>query len=227
MRWIKRLAAAIGALAGLYFLAALAGSLIPVNRDWREARAGVTIYLATNGFHTGLILPASEAGIDWLERARPEHLADPQLTGRWLLFGWGDRDFYLNTPTWAEFTPRTAIVSLVGSGQSLVHIDHLMAPEEAADIRRITLTPAEYRKLAAYIDASFGPDRAPIEGYGDRDLFYEGARRYSLFKTCNNWTAQALAAAGVKVGLWTPFQGGVMRWFPAPPSSLSDGSSRG
>lgn len=202
-----------------YFSVVLATSHIPRNTGWSQPDTGTTIYLATNGYHTGLVLPASEAGVDWLQRARPEHLPDPQLTGRWLLFGWGDRDFYLNTPTWKEFTPRTALIAITGSGGSLMHIDHIDRPEDAVTIRPIRLRPHEYRRLVAYIDASFVPGGAPLPGYGPRDVFYPANGRYSLFYTCNSWTADALAAAGVRVGLWTPFEGGVMRWFaPAPPT---------
>lgn len=212
MTWFRRIALSLLGVVALYLGAAWAGSLTPVNAQRREAREGVQIYVATNGIHTGLIVPASEAGIDWLQRVRPEHLADPQLTGRWLLFGWGDRDFYLNTPGWRDLTPLTAVKAVTGSGGSLIHVDHLQTPEEAVDIRPITLSPAEYRRLADFIESHFAPG-GPIKGYGERDLFYPARGRYSALRTCNNWTAEALTYAGVRVGRWTPFQGGVMRWF--------------
>jgi uncharacterized protein (TIGR02117 family) len=217
--WIAWVAMTVVSVAGAYLMAVLTASHIPRNANWQPAKSGITVYVATNGHHTGLVLPASEAGVDWLQRARPEHLADPQLTGRWLLFGWGDRDFYLSTPTWDEFTPRTALIAIVGSGGSLMHIDHMDAPGDAVTIRPVRLRPEEYRRLVAFIDRSFVAGGLPIPGYGPRDLFYPARGRYSLFYTCNSWTADALAAAGVRVALWTPFESGVMRWFaPAPPT---------
>ncbi|MEJ8631383.1 DUF2459 domain-containing protein [Sphingomonas sp. I4] len=39
-----------------------------------------------------------------------------------------------------------------------------------------------------------------------------GKGRYSAAHTCNNWTGNALAAAGVRMGWWTPFPWTVMRW---------------
>lgn len=211
--FLRRVSLAVAAPVALYFAAALTGSVLPRNPGWKEAPEGVTIYVATNGYHTGLLLPAAEAGIDWSGLAEPRDLPDPGAYGRWLLFGWGDRDFYLNTPSWAEFSPRTALLALVGSGHTLVHVDHLDAPGELADIRAVRLSPAEYRRLAHYVAGSFDGPHRPIPGYTDRDVFYPGRGRYSLFTTCNSWTADALAAAGVRVALWTPFSGGVMRWF--------------
>jgi Protein of unknown function (DUF2459) len=51
-----------------------------------------------------------------------------------------------------------------------------------------------------------------------RDVFYTAQGRYSALNTCNSWTRDRLAEAGVRVGRWTPFAGGVMRWFAAPPA---------
>ncbi len=216
MKWLRRFALSLFACVAAYLLAALIGSHWPVNRDWRGAASGVTVYVASNGYHTGIVVPAQTAAFDWDRYAPPRDLGDPSLAGRWLLFGWGDRDFYLNTPTWAEFDVRTGLIAITGSGSTLVHVDHMDAPEDAIEIRKLVLTPAEYGRLTAFIAGTFAPGTA-IKGYTGRDRFYPARGRYSLFRTCNAWTGEALAAAGVKIGAWTPFEGGVMRWFPEQP----------
>lgn len=216
MKWLRRFALSLAALTAAYLLATLVGSHWPVNRDWLEAESGITVYVASNGYHTGIVVPAQTAEFDWDRLAPPLDLGDPSLAGQWLLFGWGDREFYLNTPTWAEFDIRTGLIALTGSGSTLVHVDHMDRPDDAVEIRPITLTPGQYRRLAAFIAGTFTPGAA-IKGYTSRDLFYPARGRYSLFRTCNAWTGEALAAAGVRIGLWTPFEGGVMRWFRAPP----------
>ena len=216
-KWLSRFGCIVVGLAAAYMLAALAGSLIPGNRNWAEPADGVTLYVVTNGYHTGLLLPTSADGVDLSLTFRPTDLPDPNSAGDYLLFGWGDRDFYLNTPTWADVRPKTLLVALVGSGGSLLHIDHVQSPTEIADARAVRLTSAEYLMLVAEIKgfAKLGSDGYPIAvpGYGPRDVFYEAAGRYSALTTCNVWTADRLQAAGVKVGIWTPFSGGVMRWF--------------
>ena len=62
------------------------------------------------------------------------------------------------------------------------------------------------------------PPVAPAEarqhwpGYASYDTFYEARGRYTMANTCNQWTSDTLAAAGVRTGRWTPFAGGVMKW---------------
>ena len=53
-------------------------------------------------------------------------------------------------------------------------------------------------------------------GYGRQDVFYEAPGHYTARNTCNQWTSDRLAEAGVRTGWWTPFAGGVMKWVPEP-----------
>ena len=212
----KRIFFTLIGLAASYVLAALIGSHVPRNNQWQELRDGITIYVVTNGYHSGIIVPVSAGGEDLSLLIRPTDLPDQRLAGNYLLFGWGDRDFYLNTPTLADVKASTALSALIGSGQVLVHVDHLQSPADIVDPRAVRLTPAAYRKLLNFIRASIivsaDGHAAPIAGYGESDVFYEARGRYHLFNTCNNWTSDALAAAGVRTAAWSPFSGGVMRW---------------
>jgi hypothetical protein len=47
-------------------------------------------------------------------------------------------------------------------------------------------------------------------------VFYEAPGAYTVTNTCNQWTSDMLAEAGVRTGWWTPFAGGVMKWVPEP-----------
>jgi uncharacterized protein (TIGR02117 family) len=203
------------AVIGLYVLAGVVGGMLPANGDWRPATPGdVTVWVESNGIHTGIIVPKVAAGIDWRGLARPEHLADPRYA-RWshLSFGWGERTFYLETPSWWDVRPATVLAAAIGSGRTLMHVDHLPRPRPGDGARPIRLSAGEYRRLAAYIRASFAGRPAPIRGYGANDVFYEARGRYSAFRTCNAWTGSALRTAGVRVGRWTPFPDTVMWWF--------------
>src|SRR3954469_3161283 len=48
-KWVGRAITALFAIPALYLVAALIGSLIPVNRGWTEPEQGTTIYIADNG----------------------------------------------------------------------------------------------------------------------------------------------------------------------------------
>lgn len=213
-RWGGRLAAGVGALLLLYAAAGLIGGALPVNADRRPPSRGIMVFVESNGVHTGIVVPKVAAGIDWRDMARPEHLADPRYGAHpYLSFGWGDRAFYLETPTWGDVKPSTVLAAAFGSGDTLVHLDHLPRPAPTDDVRALLLSPTEYHRLAAFIRATVAdrPRRHP--GYGPYDAFYTGRGRYSVARTCNSWTGEALAHAGVRVGRWTPFPATVMWWF--------------
>jgi uncharacterized protein (TIGR02117 family) len=80
-------------------------------------------------------------------------------------------------------------------------------------MRPIMLRPDDYRRLAAFIRASVRPGGGHQHGYGPGDAFYDATGHYDAITTCNAWTGAALRAAGVRVGVWTPFPVTVMAWF--------------
>ena len=88
-RWIKRGALAVLAIPALYLLAALIGSLVPVNRGWTEAERGTSVYLADNGIHADLIMPVRAQGLDWAPLIPRRDLAAPPAEARWIAFGSG------------------------------------------------------------------------------------------------------------------------------------------
>jgi uncharacterized protein (TIGR02117 family) len=204
------------AVPALYFIAALLGGLIPANPGWRQAERGITIFVRTNGVHTWLMVPNLAAGVDWRPLAPAHHIADPHYAGTHVAIGYGNRDFYLNTPTWGDLSPRIALAATLGRGPSLVHVEHERDPAPNQYQQPLVLAEHEYRKLAAHIRRSFATDAAgravPLlgRGYGPADVFYEGRGRYNAYRTCNEWTGEALRAAGVRTGVWTPLSQSIM-----------------
>jgi len=197
-----------------YAGAGLIGGAIPTNAGWREPADGVRIQVSSNGVHTGLIVPLVAAGVDWRNLIRPEDLADPRYADYpAIAIGWGERAFYLETPTWADVKPLTVLAAAIGTDSVVAHVDHLPWPTPDPDSRVITLRPQEYRRLAAFIRASFAPRGWHRTGYGRNDAFYAARGRYSALRTCNTWTGDALRYAGVRIGAWTPFPTTVMQWF--------------
>ena len=88
-------------------------------------RPAPTIFIQTNGVHTGIVMPVVAEGIDWRDRLRASDLPDPRGAGQWLAFGWGDRGFYVDTPTWRQARLSTIVTALTGSGATVMHVDHL------------------------------------------------------------------------------------------------------
>jgi uncharacterized protein (TIGR02117 family) len=215
--WTMRIVAGIVALPLVYFLAALLLGLVPANVSFRQPReGGVVIYVRSNGVHTDIVMPKVNAEADWRPFADPAHVRDP----RWgradhIAMGYGARDFYLNTPTWGELRLSVALRSMFGGDTTLVHVEHVDRPQRTDWQRPIRLTSDQYRRLAAYVRSSFRLDAngAPVHvpgSYTDADTFYEGNGGFSMLYNCNAWTGAALRFAGVRMGLWTPFEQSVM-----------------
>ena len=204
----------------LYPVIGIGGSLVPANGGREEPEDGITIYIHDNGIHTGIVLPRDHPIASWNDLIRPDHLTDPRYFSDHLLFGWGDRTFYLETPTWGDLRFSTALAALFGSEASLVHVDHIAAPQAAEDLRPVRVTPEEYGRIANAIRTQFALDENGnsqlVGAYGPADSFYAAHGRYTAFKTCNEWTGSILRNAGLRIGAWTPFNSGVMRWFAIP-----------
>lgn len=203
---------AVLALPALYLVAALAGSLLSVNRGWQEADEGTTIYLADNGVHADIIMPIRAQGLDWRPLIPVTDFAAVDPAARWISFGSGEQRVYLNTPTWWDLTPRTVWSALAG-GKRVMHVEYVRSPAFA--VRQIRLRPEEYRRLWTAMRADFAldrqgrPQRIDHPGYGPADAFYRAPGRQSLFNPCNTWAAGRLRLAGVKTSLWPPFVNGL------------------
>lgn len=210
----RRLAAALVVLVLGYAVAGLIGGSVPVNAGWRSPGKGVTVWVESSGVHAGLIVPKLAAGVDWRRFAPAGDLSDPRYGGYgYLAIGWGERGFYLDTPTWADLRPGAVLHAAVGSEATLLHVEHVPRPVTGPGVRAVVLRPNEYRQLAAFIAASRVRGGRRWRGYGSYDVFYEARGRYDAVHSCNSWTGAALAAAGVRVGWWTPFPVTVLGWF--------------
>ena len=209
-RWVGRILTAVLALPGLYLVAALAGSLIPLNGGWTEPSEGTTVYIADNGIHADIVMPVNAQGLDW-SGLIPRSAA--AAGAQWIAFGSGEERVYLDTPTWWDITPRTIWSALTG-GKRVMHVEYVPSPYYTA--REIRLRPEEYRRLWAAIRADFAldangrPQRIAHPGYGPTDAFYRAVGKESAFRTCNTWVAKWLRLAGVETSLWPPLVEGLV-----------------
>jgi uncharacterized protein (TIGR02117 family) len=201
---------------GLYFVAALIGSFVPTNNDWREPATGIPIFVETNGVHVSLILPMSAVGEDLSDLIRPEHLADRDRFGTHVMIGWGHGAVYRNAQTWEDVRSGDIGSAIIGSDFTTLHIYHLIDPQPTSIRKRFNVSVAQFRVIIKDVRATFkltkGQSKAHA-AYGPNNLFYDSNGYYTAINTCNEWTARVLRNSGVRIGIWTPMPGGVMRWF--------------
>jgi len=227
-RLLRAALALVGALALLavgYPLAAWVGSSIPETATTeRDADASVQIMVETNGTHTSIVVPIISAAKDWRETF--PSAAVPRPDGQMpthLSIGWGEREVFLNVPTWGDLKVSTALRIATVGGDPLMRVSHYVRPAPGPNHRPVQITPAQYAKLVAAIESAL-PELAPgetrriLRGTYVDDAYYDAMGSYTLANTCNSWVGDRLAEAGVEMGMWTPFAGGVMKWIPHPPA---------
>ena len=206
-----RTLAAFALAAAAYFAAAwLLSACI---RYESESGGDVTLYLHSNGAHADIVMPLADETYDWRTIAPPENTAGGQngAAYRHIALGWGERNFYLNTPRWRDLTAATAVRALSGANQTLIHTVYYTAPPaEGAHAVRFTVSRRQYRRLAANLAAHFKRQNGrtlpvPNARYTADDAFYEAEGRYHLFNTCNSWLNRRLAESGLRSVAWTPF----------------------
>ncbi len=214
IKWVLLSLLGLGVFCALYAATAFILPYFPANNTENNAEAGsdhMTIYLITNGVHTDLVMPLQHSLMDW-SGVFPLHSiawpSQPEL----IAIGWGDREFYLNTPTWADLTASRALGALLGFNESLLHVSLYRQSFLPPDITYpVTLTSEQYQRLVAYVLDSLATPVQQVPGaYGRNDAFFAAIGSYNTFTTCNTWTGDALQAAGVKVSRWTPFANNVL-----------------
>ncbi len=231
-RFARRAIVAIGAAFVMYGLFLLLG-FIPGRWSYAlpDKSDAVLIYVRSNEIHTDLVLPVREGEIqiDWRKTFPPADFLRDVQRDEWISIGWGNRQFYVETPTWAEFKLSTAAGALFWPSESVLHIEYLPYAAPDMNMRPVLLSREQYRELADFVRTSIGQcnDRgtavpASAVTYGSSDRFYESSGRYHAFNTCNQWTGRGLARAGVPVGIWTPLKTHVHCWLPVEETANSD-----
>ncbi|MDH5598041.1 MAG: DUF2459 domain-containing protein [Cyclobacteriaceae bacterium] len=196
----------------IYLFFAVILSFISVNSSFKEPEQGVTIYVSTNGVHTSFILPSQNSVIDWEDYFPPSHFPDSISIANHFIFGWGEKDFFINTPTWDDFKLSSGIKALFIPSESVLHITKLSHPPQTNEnCIPITLTESQYEKLRNYILQSLAtPSPLNVQGYSSRDAFYPYDQSYHLFKTCNDWVNRGLNKSGIRSCVWSPFDRGIL-----------------
>lgn len=210
----------------LYFLAVLVLGYWrvsnPVLAQPLGAPKSVLLFVRSNGVHTDLVLPVEHGGRDWRKLVPPKHFKRPDPHHTYVAFGWGDRGFYLDVPTWSDLTVGAGLRAMTGQGPAAMHITYMPTPTVSEHVRAFRVTATEYEAIAAHVQSSLA-----LSGDGsvkqihspwqeEHDGLFEAHSAYSPFQTCNEWTRQGLAKAGLPTARWAVFPFAVMHHLESP-----------
>ena len=159
LRWAGLAIALPFALVLLFLFAAWIGSSIPRNAGWTQPDDGIRIMIETNGVHSGIVMPVVSSEKDWRETFPSARL--PRAQDGWtpthIAVGWGEKEVFLNTPTWGDLRAKTVLRILFRGGDGLLRVAHYVNPGASEYHREVWLRPEEYRRLVAQIEAALPP----------------------------------------------------------------------
>ncbi len=199
----------------LYILCAYLFSKITIDKE-ANSKAQVTIYIKTNGVHTDIVMPTVNEQMDWSQQIKFLNTKTADTSSVYLGMGWGDKGFYLETPTWGDLTAKVAFNAMFGLGSTAIHATYYSKITENDSCKKIQISKQQYARLINYITNSFQKDTSgnfinikTKANYSTTDAFYEANGKYSLFKTCNTWANSALKSCGQKCCFWTALDKGI------------------
>jgi uncharacterized protein (TIGR02117 family) len=185
-----------------YLLIAYICSYIPVGGNDDSFMKTKTIYMNTTGVHLNIIIKKEDIDSTLLNELF--HFEEDN----YFSFGWGDRNFYLETPTWSDLTFSNAFTALFTVSPSLMYV--VRYEETYPYWAEIEVTEEQLKIINEHIRSGFimtngRLQKIPANNYGLNDTFYEGEGSYSLFYTCNTWVNEGFKKADIEAVLWTLF----------------------
>lgn len=209
----------LGIILGIVVLYAILGYLLPfieVSAKDDGEQKEIPIYIYTNGVHTDIVMPVKNELHDWSSKIPFANTTSKKTDYNYVGIGWGDKGFYLDTPTWADLKFSTAVKAAFWMSESAMHTSFYHTMTEASDCKKIMISKKQYTELVKFIDVKFDKDAngnyilIPTKAvYSNNDAFYDAKGSYSFLNTCNTWANDALKAAGQKAAWWTPTDYGI------------------
>ncbi|UNU24883.1 TIGR02117 family protein [Microcoleus vaginatus] len=184
--------------------------------NYSQPDCTISLYISNQGIHTEIIVPVKNEYFDWTQFLPLTEIGrDATSDYKYLSFGWGDRAFMLETSTSAIINPVTAFKALFFPTPSTVHVQGYRFPPQNIEIKCVKISGANYIKIINFLKDTFQLDAPGNKfkisyGYGKSDSLYEAKGSYSILRTCNDWTAEALQKAEVNTPLWSTLSSAIM-----------------
>ena len=193
----------------LAYILILSVGLIPVNNDFVEPETGIDIYVSSNAVHADLVVPMANDVIDWRTVFPAEHFGYDVNEFSHVAIGWGDKGFFIDTPTWSDFKFSTAVNALLLSSPTCMHVSLERETFFPEGLRNVRISNDQYQLLVDYIRSSIQYKNDEAIGianasYGRSDAFFEAVGNYHAFNTCNSWVGGGLKACGVRAPWLSP-----------------------
>jgi uncharacterized protein (TIGR02117 family) len=192
------------------------GAIIP-SSELDQGKGEVKMFVQSNGVHTDVCFPVKSEWFDWTTFI--DTCNYPQNSAfKYVAIGWGDKGFFLDTPTWSDLKTSTAISAIFLPSPCAMHVEYKSTmPIVGEMVSEEHISSENYLGMIEYVKASFllkddKPIFIPGTSYWGTDHFFEANGNYHMLNTCNSWTNGALKAGGLKTASFAAFPGVIMSY---------------
>ena len=186
------------------------------NKPVKDTNEKYEIFVKSNGVHTDIVLLIKSDIINWTDFFPFENTLSKSNDFFYVGIGWGDKGFYLDTPTWSELKVSTALIAGTGIGSSALHVTFYKYINLDELTYSMKIGENQYKSIINSIKSSIKwENEKPIyiktnAQSGQNDAFYEAIGSYSIFHTCNTWTNNVLKNANLLSSKWVAFDDGIL-----------------
>jgi uncharacterized protein (TIGR02117 family) len=193
----------------LFFLFLISCSSTTELQSLAHGQASKTVYVIHDYWHSAIVIRTSDIPREVLPEVRDFPDAE------YMEFSWGDRDYFPHPDPGI----RLALKAAFWSSGSILHVVGFRGAVEEfypqAHIIEIPVPHAEWPRLIQFVSDTFTRNdpttRAePRPGLYNTGRFYLANGRFSLFRTCNTWIAEALSSAGLPINPSTVITAGTL-----------------
>ena len=192
------------------FSGLLIGALVPKKWGHSPQSCQIKICVANLDIHTEILVPVKNKIYDWrLNKIGTD------ANYKYLAFGWGEREFYMNAPDRIDLKIFAGVKALFLPNPSVIRVEGYRELPKNVEIKCFGVSQRGYLNLNKFIRDTFQLDKQArrIRLRYDKPLnvsYYEAKGTYSILRTCNSWTAEGLRKADVNTPLWAGLSSAIM-----------------
>jgi uncharacterized protein (TIGR02117 family) len=187
-------------------------------RKWVSSQQGgcnFSVCVQDTGIHTNILVPVHNQLFDWHRYLALENIGSEHSQYNYLSFGWGDRDFYMQTPTLQNLDLLITFKALFVPTHSVMYVQGYQTIPPSLIVKCVKVNSGDYLRLMNFIDSTFkteenGKKLRIGDGHHPNGGFYAANGSYSILRNCNSWTASGLRKADVNTPLWDGLSSAIM-----------------
>ena len=177
------------------------------------------ICIVNTGIHSNILVPINPINnnaYNWHNYLAIDKIGTDTVDDyKYLSFGWGDKDFYMTISSISDFNFYTIFKAVFLPTSSVMYVKGYQSIPKNIEVKCIYIDKANYLRLNKFIEASFQLDKNNRKirignGYTPSAGFYAAKGNYSILRTCNTWTGDALRKADINTPLWDSLSFAIM-----------------